>query len=182
MWAVSYELKWTGVPYHLFWLSMVEYVFVIATLTVPLVVSYYFTSLISKSRVRQRERDRDSIHSAHSLHDELKIVLEDRLLYKSLEDYATASWCVENLVFHTKVAAYRKLPPQNMLLEAQDIFSKFLAVGQCFPLSRSLVFVLMHHLSSVIFLLFSSSFFVLGSLHRLVLSSECGHDSAGKDF
>jgi len=127
VWAVSFERAWIGVVFQHFWLGLADIGYLMATITLPIFLTWWYSARIKKERGRM-----DVFTSAAPVDDEIKVVINNEILGAAFEKYATAAWAVENLVFYNRVEMYKRLSSPELSAEARVIHDEFVAEGE-FP-------------------------------------------------
>jgi hypothetical protein len=81
VWALAYALRWPGVPFHFFWVSLAELCSILCTIVMPLAGSYRY-----QAWYRRDLRDLET-SSTISIDDEFRFVLNDPTLHESFRKY-----------------------------------------------------------------------------------------------
>lgn len=122
VWAVSAVLRWTGLLLSMFWHSVLEVVFILCSLYIPLVGSYVYTRAFHRY---QRLRTEPS----GGPEKQIETIFSHPLLQRDFELFCQKTWSVENLLFYLAVRRYKMLPPENLLDEARKMHADYIEDG-----------------------------------------------------
>ena len=122
VWAVSAVLQWTGLLLSMFWHSVIEVVFILCSLYIPLIGSFLYTRVFHRYKVLKSEPSTDPA-------TQIDAIISHPLLRSDFELFCQKTWSVENLLFYLSVRRYKTLPPEQLLDEARKMHADYIAEG-----------------------------------------------------
>jgi len=129
VWIVSQEMNWDAPLDNGLWVDLIEVLFILGTIHLPLYGTRMFARLLMKTGRSQDDSSSDSRLSVAGFED-VRFVLNDEVLLPSLEQFMVQSWAIENLMFLQNVEEYRVQTGEKRQKMAQIILQDFICEGE----------------------------------------------------